>query len=80
MSVTPSGLVRRSVTLAGHRTSVALEPIFWEELAAIAAARGTSLATVIGEIDAARPGNLSSAIRVYVVECLRGRISSRESI
>ena len=71
MSVTPSGLHRRTVTVSGHRTSVALEPVFWDEVVAIARARRTSLGALISEIDALRPGNLSSAIRVYVVERLR---------
>lgn len=71
MSVTPSGLHRRTVTVSGHRTSVALEPVFWAEVAAIARDRRTSLGALISEIDALRGGNLSSAIRVYVVERLR---------
>ena len=71
MSLTRSGLKRRTLTVSGHRTSVALEPVFWNELASIADSRSVSLAVLIGEIDAARPGSLASAIRVYVVERLR---------
>ena len=71
MSVTRSGLQRRTLTVSGHRTSVALEPVFWVELSAIADSRGLSVAALISEIDAARLGSLASAIRVHVVEQLR---------
>ncbi len=77
MSLTPSGLRRRTLTVSGHRTSVALEPVYWEELAAVAQSRGLSLAALIGEIDAARRGSLASALRVYVVERLRAAASAR---
>lgn len=68
-----STLRKRSVRLAGHKTSVSLEEAFWEELRAIAQARGLSLNSLIGEIDQARDGNLSSAIRLYVLDWLRRR-------
>ena len=76
MSLTRSGLQRRTLTVSGHRTSVALEPVFWDQLDAIAASRGLSPSALIGEIDAARPGSLASAIRVYVVERLRAAAAS----
>jgi predicted DNA-binding ribbon-helix-helix protein len=62
-------LVKRSFTLAGHRTSVALEPEFWEALAAIAAARGSSVAALVAEVDAERLPErpLASALRVYAL-------------
>ncbi|MFM8680362.1 MAG: ribbon-helix-helix domain-containing protein [Alphaproteobacteria bacterium] len=64
---------KRSVTIAGHATSVSLEPEFWVELRAIAAARGVSLNALVGEVDAGRGArNLSSALRVHVLEALRG--------
>ena len=62
---------KRSVLIAGHKTSVSLEEAFWDELRAIAAARGLPLSRLIEEIDTARGGNLSSAIRLYVLDCLR---------
>ncbi len=63
-----SGIVKRSVVIAGHSTSVSLEEPFWEALRGIAAARGRSVQALIGEIDAGRGGqNLSSAIRVFVL-------------
>ena len=58
---------KRSVNIAGHRTSVSLEDAFWRALKEIAERRGLSLNALIREIDAARSGNLSSAIRVFVL-------------
>ena len=61
-------LVKRSFSLSGHRTSVALEPEFWAALEALAVRRGTSLATLIEAIDSGRQTpNLSSALRVAVL-------------
>ncbi|WP_404403137.1 ribbon-helix-helix domain-containing protein [Pelagibacterium halotolerans] len=63
---------KRSLTIAGHRTSIALEPEFWDALDAIAAARGIPLTGLIEEIDESRKtANLSSAIRVTVLEWYR---------
>jgi predicted DNA-binding ribbon-helix-helix protein len=67
------GLSKRSVSIAGHRTSISLEPEFWAALEAAAAARGCSLARLIGEVDRAREQpagagrNLSSALRVFLL-------------
>ena len=70
---------KRSVTIDGHRTSVSLEDAFWSELAAIAPRRGLSLNALIAEIDHTRaaPGNLSSALRLHVLDELRKRTISR---
>lgn len=62
---------KRSVLVAGHRTSVSLEPEFWDALKGIAARQGRSLNQLIAEIDAGRNGNLSSAIRVFVLRSLQ---------
>ncbi|GJE46695.1 ribbon-helix-helix domain-containing protein [Methylobacterium soli] len=68
-----AGIVKRSVMIAGHRTSVSLEEPFWRALREIAAARGQSVQALIGTIDAGRAEqNLSSAIRVFVLEAVRG--------
>lgn len=67
------GIQKRSVTIRGHRTSVSLEAPFWEALKDIAAADGRSLAGLIAEVDEASAGNLSSALRVFVLKRLRGR-------
>jgi len=70
-----TGLRKRSVLVSGHATSVSLEQEFWDELTGIAAGRGLSLNALVGEIDRARPPgtNLSSALRLYVLETLRRR-------
>ena len=70
-----SGVSKRSVTIAGHRTSVSLETPFWEALGEIAAARGVSLGGLVAEIDAGRgAANLSSALRLHVLANLQGRL------
>lgn len=68
---------KRSVTIGGHRTSISLEDGFWDELSAIAAARRLSLNGLVTEVDRARggSGNLSSALRLHVLETLRRRVT-----
>lgn len=62
-------MLKRSLTIAGHRTSIALEPEFWAALEAIAQHRDLSLTGLIAEIDQNRETpNLSSAIRLAVLE------------
>jgi predicted DNA-binding ribbon-helix-helix protein len=63
------GLVKRSFTLAGHRTSVALEPEFWDVLSDIAAASARPVSALVAELDAARlPGQpLASALRLHAL-------------
>ena len=65
-----STVVKRSVAIRGHRTSLSLEQPFFDRLAAIAARRHMSLAALIAEVDDARPkdANLSSALRIHVLE------------
>ena len=72
MSTTPSGLHRRTVTVSGHRTSVALEPVFWEMLRDAAHARGVPVNAIVAQIDVERldadePTGLASAIRQWLV-------------
>lgn len=64
---------RRSVVVSGHRTSVSVEPAFWDELAAIAGARGISVNALVSEIDRERSGSLSAAIRLYVLGAVKAR-------
>ncbi|HXZ00924.1 MAG TPA: ribbon-helix-helix domain-containing protein [Stellaceae bacterium] len=67
-----SGLIRkRSVVIAGHSTSLTLEEAFWEDLREVARWRGTSLNALVGAIDAERRGNLSSALRLFILDCYR---------
>jgi predicted DNA-binding ribbon-helix-helix protein len=70
-------VVKRSLVIAGHRTSISLEDAFWQRLRRIAAERGLSLNRLAAMIDASRgSANLSSAIRVFVLEA-EGSESSR---
>ena len=62
---------KRSVDIAGHRTSVSIEAPFWDALREIAARRQSSVNDLIAEIDSVREGNLSSAIRVFVLRELQ---------
>ncbi len=72
-----SGIVKRSVSIAGHRTSISLEEPFWEGLREIAERETLSVQALIGRIDAERgEQNLSSAIRVFVLNDLRSRLES----
>ena len=65
----PQRVVKRSLSISGHRTSVSLEEIFWSELRAIAERRAQSVASLVAEVDAARgEANLSSALRVFVLQ------------
>jgi len=68
-----AGPVKRSVMIAGHATSVSLEPIFWEALKRAAEAEALPISALVARIDAARiadpdPVNLASAIRVWLME------------
>ena len=74
----PSPVIKRSIVIAGHKTSVSIEDAFCTALKDIARSRRQSLAELIGAIDGARQvgnysGNLSSAIRVSVLDYYRGR-------
>jgi predicted DNA-binding ribbon-helix-helix protein len=63
-----SAVVKRSIVIAGHKTSVSLEDEFWSGLKEIAAARKQTLSDLVAGIDTSRSGgNLSSAIRLFVL-------------
>lgn len=65
-------VIKRSIVIAGHKTSVSLEDGFWSGLKEIAAARRSTLSDLVASIDTARTGgNLSSAIRLFVLEHYR---------
>ncbi|MDP2696736.1 MAG: ribbon-helix-helix domain-containing protein [Thalassospira sp.] len=65
---------KRSVTIAGHRTSFSLEDEFWQILQEIAHREALSMAELVVRVDAGREGNLSSALRLYVLRDLQGRL------
>jgi predicted DNA-binding ribbon-helix-helix protein len=67
-----SRIVKRSIVLDGHKTSVSLEDQFWSGLKEIARAQGATLSKMVAEIDSARQhGNLSSALRLFVLDQVR---------
>ena len=62
---------KRSLSIAGHRTSISLEEPFWEGLRQLALAKGVSIAALVAAIDAVRgEASLSSAIRLFVFACV----------
>ena len=68
-----SPVVKRSIVIAGHKTSVSLEDAFWTGLKEIAAKRDLTLSDMVAAIDQDRQhGNLSSAIRLFVLDHYRG--------
>jgi len=66
-------VIKRSVVLDGHKTSVSLEDAFWSDLKEIARMQRATLSKLITEIDKDRQGNLSSAIRVFVFDQVRAQ-------
>ena len=72
-----SSVVKRSIVVAGHKTSVSLEDAFWNSLKEIAIAHGVTLSKLVAEIDKARQhNNLSSAVRLFVLERFRTQLLS----
>ncbi|MEH2510214.1 putative DNA-binding ribbon-helix-helix protein [Nitrobacteraceae bacterium AZCC 1564] len=69
-----SPVVKRSIVVAGHKTSVSLEEAFWNGMKEIASVKHLTLSELVGEIDGGRQqGNLSSAIRLFVLDYFRSR-------
>ena len=69
-----SPVIKRSIVIAGHKTSVSLEDAFWKGLKDIAIGRHTTLSDLVASIDTdRRHGNLSSAIRLFVLDHYRAR-------
>ncbi len=69
-----SPVVKRSIVVAGHKTSVSLEEAFWNGMKEISGERNLTLSELVGEIDDNRQqGNLSSAIRLFVLDYFRRR-------
>lgn len=65
-------VIKRSIVIAGHKTGVSLEDPFWSELKDIAERQRVTLSTMVGDIDTQRrQGNLSSAIRLFVLDKVR---------
>jgi len=68
---------KRSVKIAGHSTSLSVEEDFWDALKEVAGSRGLSLNALIEEIDQERGGNLSSAVRVFLLNHYRSAAGAR---
>jgi predicted DNA-binding ribbon-helix-helix protein len=74
-------IVKRSIVVAGHKTSVSLEDAFWHALKDISRERGQSLRSLVAEIDSyRRGGNLSSAVRLHVLDHYRRRAGAALSV
>jgi predicted DNA-binding ribbon-helix-helix protein len=72
---------KHSLVIAGHRTSVSLEAVFWAALRDLAAERGVSIAALAAEIDSGRgQANLSSALRVHVLKAILDKAAARAAI
>jgi predicted DNA-binding ribbon-helix-helix protein len=70
-----SPVVKRSIVIAGHKTSVSLEEAFWTSMKDISAYRKMTLSDLVSEINSVREqGNLSSAIRLYVLDHFKTRV------
>lgn len=75
-----SPVVKRSIVIAGHKTSVSLEDAFWKGLKEIASGRSLTLSDMVASIDTdRRHGNLSSAIRLFVLDYYRAQIGDESS-
>jgi predicted DNA-binding ribbon-helix-helix protein len=75
-----TAVIKRSIVLDGHKTSVSLENEFWHGLREIAGRENTALSILVGKIDRERNScNLSSAIRVYVFNYFRAQIGRQEN-
>jgi predicted DNA-binding ribbon-helix-helix protein len=75
-----SPVVKRSIVIAGHKTSVSLEDAFWQGLKEIATDREMTLSDLVATIDTDRHrGNLSSAIRLFVLDHYRAQAASRHA-
>jgi len=75
-----SPVVKRSIVIAGHKTSVSLEDAFWRGLKEIASARNMTLSDLVASIDGGRrQGNLSSAIRLFVLDHYRSQAGGNGS-
>jgi len=69
-------VTKRSIVVAGHKTSVSLEGAFWNGLKEVAASRKVTLSDLVGSIDSERvQGNLSSAVRLFVLDYYRSKIA-----
>ena len=75
-----STVVKRSIVIAGHKTSVSLEDAFWKSLREIAVGRGATLSNLVTSIDVERQqGNLSSCLRLFILDFYRYQLMQAKS-
>ena len=72
-----SSIIKRSIAVDGHKTSISLEDAFWSDLKEIVHLQQTTLSKLVAKIDEKRRGNLSSAIRLFVLEHMRNRSAGK---
>lgn len=73
-----SPIIKRSVSVAGHKTNISLEEAFWTGLREIAQSRATTVSAVVADIDMhRRHANLSSAVRLFVLEHAQAKAATR---
>jgi predicted DNA-binding ribbon-helix-helix protein len=76
-----SSVIKRSIVIGGHKTSVSLEDAFWNGLREIANVRNESLSSLVGSIAVDRQqANLSSSVRLFVLSFYRNRLGPQESL
>jgi len=76
-----SPVIKRSIVIAGHKTSVSLEDAFWKGLKDIAVSRQLTLSDLVATIDSGRPhGNLSSAIRLFVLNYYQAKTNGHADV
>lgn len=74
-AIVKSAVAKRSIVISGHKTSVSLEDEFWQGLKEIVRGRSVTLSDLVADIDTGRPyGNLSSAIRLFVLDHFRTQV------
>ena len=74
-----SSIVKRSIVIDGHKTSVSLEDPFWTDLKMIARTQQATLSELVTKIDGTREGNLSSALRLFVLQHFRNEDTRMEA-
>jgi predicted DNA-binding ribbon-helix-helix protein len=80
MAATHNNIIRHSIMLVGHKTSVSLEDQFWNGLREIACSEQTTVTALVEKIDMDRNSNLSSAIRLFVLDYFRAHQSADISV
>ena len=78
LDTTDAKLEKHSVTIAGHRTSITLERCFWRNLHRIAAEKDCPVSEIVRQLDEARTGSLSGAVRAFILQDLEQRNTAKQ--